>query len=609
MDNTIRELPERGDLGSEDLSPLCWRPTRIGPPSAWYGHLPFAFWLIAETKPSSLVELGTEWGISYCAFCDAVLRCELSTTCYAIDTWEGDAYAGHYGPEVFDDLNRVHQQRYAGFSTLMRMRFDEAAAYFADHSIDLLHIDGDHGYASVRHDFETWLPKLSERAIVLFHDTNVRSGGFGVWEFWSEVKQRYSSFQFFHGSGLGVLAVGERVSPYIRELCDARSPRAARAREQCALLGERWVAEATHLQQDKLINKLETRILADEAQREAEDKAKRERDGSHLRISAIIPLFNGEAYIKEALQSVLAQTRPADEIIVVDDGSTDSGPGIVERMSHLGPIQLITKSNGGQSSARNLGIRHASGDLVALLDQDDAWYEDHLAELIRPFLEPRVRPLGWVYSNLDEVDEQGHMVYHSCLRMLPFHHPKTDIFACLSFDMFVLPSSSLLSKAAFEAVQGFDEDLTGYEDDDLFLRVFRAGYDNIFLDRPLTRWRIHPRSSSYSYRMAASRTKYLKKLLREFPDNLDRGRAIARDCLAPRFFPLTVRDFRLALLSGSQEGMRRAVDELEFVSRLHKNKIRLCMLAILPVLKRPALCRTLIPFVSALRPFARLVLR
>ena len=205
--------------------------------SAWHEHAPFAFWLVEAIAPRVLVELGTHYGYSYLAFCQAVARLGLDTRCYAVDTWKGDDHAGFYGEEVFAGLAAINDTHYAAHSRLLRMRFDEALPYFQDGEVDLLHIDGRHAYDDVLQDFTTWIPKLSSRAVVLFHDINVRERGFGVWRLWDELAARYPSFAFQHNNGLGVIAVGPDYPEALRPLFDADTGAAAMLRTVYARLG------------------------------------------------------------------------------------------------------------------------------------------------------------------------------------------------------------------------------------------------------------------------------------------------------------------------------------------------------------------------------------
>lgn len=186
--------------------------------TAWGEHIPFGMYLVSALRPRVLVELGAYRGVSYCAFCQAVKSLKLETKCYAVDSWKGDEHAGILEEGVLAKLRGHHDPLYADFSRLVQSTFDEAREHFADVSIDLLHIDGFHTYEAVRHDFETWLPKMSEKGIVLFHDINVRERGFGVWKFWSELTEKYQHFTFLHGHGLGVLAVGGRIPEALQNL-------------------------------------------------------------------------------------------------------------------------------------------------------------------------------------------------------------------------------------------------------------------------------------------------------------------------------------------------------------------------------------------------------
>jgi GT2 family glycosyltransferase len=195
---------------------LSWSPEWVKE-SAWTGHMPFGYWLIGEINPRICVELGTHSGNSYFSFCQAVRDESLTSRCYAVDTWKGDNQAGFYGDEVYEMVNRHNESQYKSFSTLYRMTFDEALGRFQDRSVDLLHIDGLHTYEAVRHDFESWLPKLAPGAIVLFHDIEVYGGDFGVWKFWRELKNKYPMrLEFLHSAGLGVLQIidsNQRMQP------------------------------------------------------------------------------------------------------------------------------------------------------------------------------------------------------------------------------------------------------------------------------------------------------------------------------------------------------------------------------------------------------------
>lgn len=187
-----------------------WSPLYLSR-SAWLQHVPFAFWLITTLKPESVVELGTHTGLSYFAFCQAVAAEQLPTRCYAVDTWTGDDHTRSYGEEIFARVSAHNEKHYSGFSKLLRRTFQDALGDIEDGTVDLLHVDGRHYYEDVREDFTSWEPKLSPRAVVLFHDTNVFDNQFGVYRYWAEIRQTRPSFEFSHGFGLGILGYGKEL--------------------------------------------------------------------------------------------------------------------------------------------------------------------------------------------------------------------------------------------------------------------------------------------------------------------------------------------------------------------------------------------------------------
>jgi predicted O-methyltransferase YrrM len=198
----------------------------------WIGHIPFAYELIARLRPRTTVELGTYSGSSFAAFCQAIEACGIEGRCYGVDLWQGDIHMGTFDETLYREISAYVAQAHPGTAVLVRKDFNEAARDFADGSVDLLHIDGTHTYEAVSNDFHTWFPKLSERAVVLFHDTNVtvQNAGeaalrFGVRKFFDSVKAGYPHIEFGHCWGLGVLVVGrDAPAPVLDLVRDSGDP-------------------------------------------------------------------------------------------------------------------------------------------------------------------------------------------------------------------------------------------------------------------------------------------------------------------------------------------------------------------------------------------------
>ncbi len=190
-------------ISPEQLPSQRFEPLRYGV-GAWTEHIFFAYDLVAKLRPKVVVELGTDRGESYFAFCQSVKENKTGTRTFAIDHWRGDSHAGSYDSATFEDVAQHQRSHYEAFSTLFRSSFDDALSRFEPESIDLLHIDGHHTEDAVRNDVESWLPKLRPGGILLMHDVAMRGRGFGVWKVWEELVSRGRSFTFSTEPGLGV---------------------------------------------------------------------------------------------------------------------------------------------------------------------------------------------------------------------------------------------------------------------------------------------------------------------------------------------------------------------------------------------------------------------
>ena len=265
-----------------------------------------------------------------------------------------------------------------------------------------------------------------------------------------------------------------------------------------------------------------------------------------MRISVVIPSHNRRHTLERCLSSVLAQTSPVDEIILVDDGSTDGSADYVA--CHFSQVRVIRQSNLGVSSARNRGIDAAESEWIALLDSDDSWLP-HKIEAIR---EAHRREPGFELYHSDEIwIRRG-------TRVNPGHkHRKSGgwIFErCLPLCV-ISPSAAVLRKATVLSLGSFDPGLPACEDYDLWLRLC-ARFPVYYIAQPLiTKFGGHDDQLSRRYpAMDQFRIRSLRRLL-------------AQECLEPaqrRAAQATLREKLEILLAGARKhGNQALIAEFE----------------------------------------------
>ncbi|HEY7268738.1 MAG TPA: glycosyltransferase family A protein [Dehalococcoidia bacterium] len=207
-------------------------------------------------------------------------------------------------------------------------------------------------------------------------------------------------------------------------------------------------------------------------------------------VSVVIPVFNGAKFLHQAIQSALAQTLPAEEVIVVDDGSTDRSGETADGFG--GIVRCLRREHGGQSAARNAGAAVASADLIAFLDADDVWLPDKLRiQASRLVEEPG---LECVFTLVDHFYEKGEA-------------QGLDIRVGQAAGG-LLPSTILIRREAFARVGPFDEGLDVGEFIDWYVRAQDLGLRCEMIQRVLVRRRIH--AGNVSHRLASRRDDYLR---------------------------------------------------------------------------------------------------
>jgi glycosyltransferase involved in cell wall biosynthesis len=192
-------------------------------------------------------------------------------------------------------------------------------------------------------------------------------------------------------------------------------------------------------------------------------------------VSVIIPTFNRAHLLERAINSVLRQTFTDFELIVVDDGSTDSTPDLLAK--YHGRLSSLSQPHGGVSAARNAGVHNSTGPLVAFLDSDDEWRPEKLGRQTSMYNE--LAP--FFICHTDETWLRGGQE----VQQKKIHTKQGGRFFERALERCLIsPSSVMMSRAVFDRIGGFDESLPAAEDYDLWLRV-TAYYEVLFVPERL----------------------------------------------------------------------------------------------------------------------------
>ena len=367
----------------------------------WEGHRDFAYDLLQFVRPERLVELGSQYGCSLFSFCQAVRDFKLDTEINAVDMWSGDIGAEITGEEVYALVQKTAATYYPEVNLhLFQMCFDDARPNFADNSIDILHIDGGHTFEDVEHDFTTWLPKLKENGIVLFHDVYSPIDQ-GSCDHWEKTKKEYDCyFDFTHSCGLGILFPKGRYwydrleaagfFKYYKDLYFYRSKykyTQERFDELKGLYEERYRAIE---QQSKMIDERDARIAADEklvAEKDAaiasQTKLIEERNATIESQNKLIAerderIAADEKLVAEKDLAIANQAKMIDERdvrIAADEKLIEEKEAAIISQAKLIDERDKSLADAHKIAEERLGIVQQQGNIILTLQQQNAEYE------------------------------------------------------------------------------------------------------------------------------------------------------------------------------------------------------------------------------------------
>tara|TARA_B100000795_G_scaffold212435_1_gene166072 strand:+ start:3079 stop:4011 length:933 start_codon:yes stop_codon:yes gene_type:complete len=213
------------------------------------------------------------------------------------------------------------------------------------------------------------------------------------------------------------------------------------------------------------------------------------------RFSVIIPVYNKEKHLSKTLESVLQQSHADFEVIIVNDGSTDSSEKIIKTFKDP-RFHYIKQENQGVSVARNTGIKAANANYIALLDADDIWDHQYL-ESINTLIDSH--PKQHVFACACTIESSGatHSPIYSIKNIVPNNTYTLSYFTSSFVNTILTSSSTVLHKSVLETIGYYNPVLRSGEDTDLWIRV-GLGYNVVFLNTPLATYRFEPSSLSNS---------------------------------------------------------------------------------------------------------------